>query len=63
MIILHSLFGPELLPGTRHKHFQRFDKICFLIEIQIIAGFDRISGIQFTSEHKIVMSIRNMWKY
>ena len=38
MIILHSLFSPELSSGTWHEYFQRIDKIYFLIKIQIIRG-------------------------
>ena len=33
--------------------FSKVGKIYFLFEIQIIAGFDNFSGIQFTSKQKI----------
>ena len=46
-----------------HEHFQRLDKIYFLIEIQIIRDFDYIYGIQSTpkqnnnNEHSRYMEI------
>ena len=43
---------PELSSGTWLGRFQRFGKIYFLIEIQIITCFDDICGIQNTETHK-----------
>ena len=46
------VFIPELSSGTWLEHFQRFGKKYFLIEVQIIPGFDRICGIQNTDKDK-----------
>ena len=50
--IILTRFIPELSSGTWLGHFQRFGKIYFLVEMQIITGFDHICGIQNTEKYK-----------
>ena len=50
--LLKTVFNPDLSSGTWLRYFQTFTKMYFLIEIQIIIGFDHICGIQDTEKYK-----------
>ena len=47
-----TVYIPELFSGSWLGHFQKFGKIYFIIEIQIITEFDHFCGIQNTEKFK-----------